>query len=146
MKATLVLADSCQKDQAAGKLHALGAGWNLTPAPTPPMALMAFIDCPWDQTNQKHKIVIELVDSDGHVVTGGTGPLGNPEPAVRIEAEIEVERPPGVTPGSPIREFLALNLPPGMPVAPDQTYEFRMTINGKPVDGWLARFQTRPAT
>lgn len=143
MKATLILADSAQND-GTGKVHALGAGWSVTGTPTPPMALIAFIDCPWDQTNTKHKLKIELLDADGHPVSFQHGPLGNPMPAFEIDAEFETGRPPGLPPGTPLREQLVIQLAPGMPLTPGQKYEFRLAINGEPMDSSLATFTIRP--
>ena len=68
MKGLLILADSAQAD-ANGRIHALGAGWTATPTPTSPIALMVLLDCPWDQTNTKHKLLIELLDTDSQVVS-----------------------------------------------------------------------------
>jgi hypothetical protein len=143
VKGTIILADSAQ-DDPNGKLHALGAGWSVTSTPTPPMALLVLLDCPWDQTNKKHKMIIDLVDADGHAVSFGQGPMGNPEPAVHLEIEFEVGRPPGMPPGNPQRQPLSINLGPGMPLTAGQKYEFRMTIDGKHQDSWLSTFMIRP--
>lgn len=140
MKALLVLADA--GEAVEGKVSALGAGWSVTSAPTPPMSLLVFIDCPWDQTNTRHRLTIELVDADGRPVALGQGPVGQPQ-TLRIDAEFEAGRPPGVAPGTPIRHTLAIGIGP-LPLAPDSKYEFRMTIDGELADSWLATFSTRP--
>jgi hypothetical protein len=139
MKATLMLADSAQTDPA-GKVHALGLGWSNISTPSPPIALIAMLDIPWDQTNTKHKLAIELLDGDGQPVSFENGPLGNAVPAVQIEAEIEAGRPPGLSPGTPIRQSFAIQIGPGMPLVAGQKYEFHMSINGDHTDSWLATF------
>lgn len=138
MKAVLILADATQAD-AAGKLHALGAGWAVTSTPTPPMGLMVIIDCPWDQTNTQHKIVIDLLDADGRPVSFEAGPMGDPIPAMHIEGDLEAGRPPGMPAGTPIRQTLAIGMAGGMPLAPGK-YEFHMTIDGQHVDSWTSTF------
>lgn len=143
MKATLILADAAQHDPA-GKVHALGLGWSVIGSPSPPIALVMLIDCPWDETNQKHKMLIELVDADGRTVSFQNGPLGDPQPAVHLEAEFESGRPPGFPPGTPIRQQMVVNMPGGMPLPVDQKYEFRLTIDGNPQDSTLAAFYVRP--
>ncbi len=143
MQATLILADSAQADQA-GKAHALGLAWNAVPSPTPPMALVAIIDCPWDQTNTAHKLEIDLLDSDGQPVSFQQGPLGQPMPALHIEAGFEVGRPPGLPHGSSIRQHLCINIAPGMPLVPGQNYEYRLTVNGDHFDSWLSTFFVMP--
>ena len=144
MKGVLILADSAQAD-ANGRIHALGAGWTVTSTPTPPIALTALVDCPWDQTNVKHKLLVELLDTDGRVVSFQTDEQGNPEPAVRIETDFEVGRPPGMPKGSPIRQVLAINLTGGLPLTPGEKYEFHLSIDGEHLDSWLATFSVRAA-
>ena len=144
MKGVLVLADSAQADPN-GRLHALGAGWTVTSTPTPPMGLLIFVDCPWDQTNTKHQLLVELLDTDGQLVSFQTDDHGNPDPAVRIESDFEVGRPPGTSKGSPIRQVLAINLTGGLPLTPGEKYEFHLSIDGEHLDSWLATFSVRAA-
>ena len=143
MKASLILADAAQADPR-GKLHALGLGWSVTSTPTPPMGLVVLVDCPWDQTNVKHQMTIDLVDADGHPVTLQTDAFGNPLPAVHIEADFEVGRPPGIPAGTPQRQVLDINIGPGFPLTPGQKYEFRLSIDGEPMENWQATFLIRP--
>lgn len=137
MKALLVLADAGEASN--GKISALGVGWSVTASPTPPMSLLIFIDCPWDQTNRQHQLAIELVDTDGHAVALGQGPLGQPQ-TLEIKAGFEAGRPPGTAPGTPIRQSLAINVGPGLPLTPGQKYEFRLSIDNEPMDSWLSTF------
>ena len=139
MKGVLILADSAQADPN-GRIHALGAGWTVANTPTPPIGLMIFVDCPWDQTNTKHRLLIELLDTDGQVVSFQTDGQGNPEPAVRIETDFEVGRPPGMSKGSPIRQVLTVNITGGLPLVPGQKYEFHLSIDGEHLDSWLSTF------
>ena len=83
MKAVLLLADAAEA--ANGKVSALGAGWSVIGSPTGPMSLIIFIDVPWDQTNQQHKLSIELRDADGQPVSFQQGPLGQPLPALHLD-------------------------------------------------------------
>ena len=142
MKALLLLADAAEV--ANGKISALGAGWSVIGTPSPPMALAVMIDVPWDQTNTKHKLEIELLDADGKPVSFQQGPLGQPLPALRVEAEFETGRPPGVPSGTPLRHNLSIGLAPGMPLKGGEKYEFHMTIDGEHMDSWLATFYVRP--
>jgi hypothetical protein len=144
MKGTLILADSAQADPN-GRIHALGAGWTVTSTPTPPIGLLVFVDCPWDQTNVKHRLLIELLDTDGRVVSFKTDDRGSPEPAVRVETDFEVGRPLGVPKGSPIRQVLAINITGGLPLTAREKYEFHLSIDDEHVDSWLATFSVRAA-
>lgn len=139
MKATLLLADSAQADPN-GKVHGLGVGWSMIATPTPPMAIIVLIDCPWDQTNMKHQLTIDLVDADGRPVSFEQDSLGSPEPAVHIEADFESGRPPGIPAGTPLRQPFVINLGPGLPLTPGQKYEFRISINDEPMDSSLGAF------
>lgn len=141
MKATLILADAAEASN--GKISVLGMGWSVIGSPTPPIALIVVIDVPWDQTNVKHKLEIDLLDADGKAVSFQQGPLGQQLPAVHIDAEFETGRPPGVPSGTPLREALTIGLGPGMPLKPGEKYEFHLTIDGAHMDSWLATFLVR---
>lgn len=119
----MLLADSAQA--ANGKLYILGGGWSVTgPAPAPTAIAIKF-EVPWDAANRRHKIRIELNDSDGHPVTL-PGPTG-PQP-MKIEATLEVGRPAGIAPGTPLDFPFAANLGP-IQLHPGR-YEWRCTIEG----------------
>ena len=66
MRATLLLADHAEV--AEGKLYINGGGWTVTPQPMP-FAIAMYVEVPWDQTNTKHSMLLELLDVDGHPVT-----------------------------------------------------------------------------
>lgn len=125
----MLLADNAQN--VAGKLYILGAGWSLTgPAPSPSAVAMK-IDVPWEATNRKHQVRIELHDSDGNPVRI-PGPVDS-QP-LRVIVPLEVGRPPGMVQGTPIDWPFAMNVGP-IALNPGR-YEWRCTVEevkaGKP--------------
>ena len=140
MDAQILLADAAQASPD-GKVHALGIGWSTTVTPLPPQAVIVLIKVPWDVSNDKHMAVVELHDGDGEPVEI-QGPLGM-QP-VRVEAEFETGRPPGLPKGTPIDLPLAFNLGAGMPLQPGR-YVWELTINDERKDGWRAAFLVRHA-
>lgn len=140
MRIVLLLADHAQV--AEGKLFISGGGWSLTgPAPTPG-AIAIKIELPWDRTNVRHRVQIELVDADGHPVTVTT-PMGTVEP-VQVGAEFEAGRPPGLKPGTSIDVPLAFNYGP-LPLAPDSQFTWQLWFDGDTQEDWQVSFTTRPA-
>src|SRR5688572_7793593 len=93
----LILCDSAVADPS-GKVHMLGAGWSITGVPAAPHAIALLAKVPWDRTNQKLSLNLELVDADGRPVLLND-PNGKPVP-VGHQAELEVGRPAGIAPGS----------------------------------------------
>jgi hypothetical protein len=140
MRVTMLLADAAQS--VGGKLYVLGGGWALIgPAPTP-SAIALYIEVPWDQANMRHDWRIELLDSDGQPVTL-RDELNREQPVV-VAGQLEVGRPAGLTPGTPIGVSLAVNLAP-LPLAPGGRYEWRLTIGTESREDWRLAFSTRPA-
>ena len=139
VKVTLLLADSAQA--AEGKLYVLGGGWSVIGPDPAPMALAVKIEVPWSETNVKHVVVLELLTSDGEPVTAD-GPAG-PEP-IKVQADFEVGRPPGLKPGTPIDVPLAVNFAP-FALSPGQRYQWRLTIDGHQDEDWTVAFTTRNA-
>jgi len=137
MKVTLLLADSAQAID--GKLYVLGGGWSVTGPGPVTMALALKIEVPWDQANERHTLQFRLVDGDGNQVSLPT-PVGEQE--VRIDAQFEVGRPPGVTRGSPLDYVLAINLQ-SLPLPPGQRYQWRLSIDGHEEDDWYVGFTSR---
>ncbi len=123
IEAQLLLSDAAQVDPA-GKVHILGAGWSVTGTPTPPHAVVAFINVPWDRTNVTLPTMLRLVDEDGRGV-GLTQPDGTEEP-LQLLNDLEVGRPPGIRPGTPIGTSFALNVSP-MPLPPGR-YTWRLDV------------------
>ncbi|MDT5147490.1 MAG: hypothetical protein QOC58_2135 [Mycobacterium sp.] len=126
MKISLFLADAAQADTQSGKVNALGLGWRQCQTPTPPFALVAFLDIDWDETNKQHKLRCQLLTTDGEpvVVTGTQGPQ-----RISFEASAEAGRPPGAIHGTSVRMPLTLNIPAGIPLEPG-LYEWRVEVEG----------------
>jgi hypothetical protein len=122
VEAQLILCDAAVADPT-GKIHMLGAGWTVVSTPTPGHAVAVLARVPWDRANQKLPLRLQLLDSDGHPAE-----LLTAEGPQRLEAnaELEVGRPPGVTPGSPLAASFALNIP-SLPLPPGR-YEWRLQI------------------
>lgn len=136
--ATLMLADSAQA--VDNKLYILGGGWSVIgPDPTP-SALAVSIKVPWDQAERPHRLRLELLDSDGRPVLL---PAPIEEQPLAIESEFQVERGPGLKPGTSIDLALAITLGP-IPLPPGGRYEWRLSIDGDREDDWHAAFSTRP--
>ena len=81
------------------------------------------IKVPWDRSNERLNLGLELRDADGGAVHVPT-PQGTA--AVRAQGELEVGRPAGIAPGSPLDASFAMNIPP-LPLAPGR-YEWHVTV------------------
>lgn len=125
IEAHLLLADAAQVDPS-GKVHLLGAGWSVTTSPTAPQAVVAFIRVPWDRTNVPLDVSMELVDDDGRPVLLPGPPEGELAPIMDFRTQLEVGRPAGVAPGTPIGSSFAVNLQP-MPLPPGR-YSWRLEV------------------
>lgn len=136
MEANLLLADSAQASPD-GKVHALGLGWSQTSTPTPPCALVVVLGIPWDQTNRRIEFRLELLDTDGHAVPTPGHPQDAP---LRVDGVVEAGRPAGLPLGSTVSQALALNMGPGIPLEPGQSYEWKLTIDDEHKENWSARF------
>jgi hypothetical protein len=102
---TMLLCDAAA--ESGGKLYVLGGGWSLVRNPNVPlpMALAIKVSVPWDQANVRHKIELTLVTEDGESVDRGEGPI-------QVEGLLEVGRPAGVKPGTPLDSPFVLTIPP----------------------------------
>lgn len=134
----MLLADSAQA--VDNKLYILGGGWSITGPDPNPSAIALYIRVPWDRSNERHRLLLELLDLDGHSVTVPT-PVG--DQPMRVESEFEVGRPVGIARGTPIDFALAINLPP-LPIPPGGRYEWRLAINDERDEDWYLAFSTRP--
>jgi hypothetical protein len=120
MEVTMLLCDAAQ--QMGGKLYILGGGWSVIFAPQPISCALAIkLAVPWDQANHRLSMRASLLDDDGNPVDVGQGP-------VFAAGNLEVGRPPGMKPGTPIDapfalSFIGLPLPPG-------GYVFELEIDG----------------
>jgi hypothetical protein len=137
MLATMLLADAAQAID--NKLYVLGGGWSITGPDPSPSAIALSLKVPWDESNRRHDLRIELLDADGDAVL--TGPAPDAQPVV-IESQFEVGRPPGLRPGTPIDLAIAINLGP-MTLPPGGRFEWRLTIDGYAEPHWHAAFSTR---
>ena len=106
-----------------------------------PSALALLIGVPWNETNRKHNLKVELMDPDYHPILVPT-PAGN-SPLV-ISGEFEVGRPAGLIPGSTIDVPFAFNIGP-LPLEPGKRFVWKLTIDGKTDDNWQVIFSTSPA-
>ncbi len=138
MKVTMLLADSAQTSSAEGKLHILGAGWNLIGPEPSPHAVALIVEVDWNAANQPHTLVMELHDADGQPVR--LGPDGT---VPRVEAQFEIGRPAGHPDGQPLNVPMAFNFGP-IPLPAAQRYVWVVSIDGETSDHWRAGFNTRP--
>ncbi len=123
-----------------GKLYILGGGWSVTgPAPAP-SSLAIRVEVPWTDANRRIPVRVELVTQDGDPVTIDD-PLGNAQP-IMASLEMEVGRPAGVIPGTPLDATVAFGIPP-LPLATGSRYVWRLTIDGESKPHWQAAFSTR---
>lgn len=139
MRATVLLADAATQD-GSGKIHALGLGWSVTSTPLPPCALVVLFRVPWHGANQKHTFVLRLIDADGRAVAisqGGETTL------VGIEGHFEVGRPPGLPAGTDLDQNLCIPVTGGFELTPGASYEWRLEVDGRHEQDWLARFTVR---
>jgi hypothetical protein len=103
VEADLLLCDHAEA--VNGKLYINGGGWSLLFAPGVPIAiyLAILVTVEWHETNVKHQLVAELRTVDGEFVENG-----DPPQPVRIGAELEMGRPPGIKPGTQLNAPIAL--------------------------------------
>jgi hypothetical protein len=100
LEVTLLLCDAA--DEANGKLYVMGGGWT-TVIPDQPvnMALALLVEVPWDQANRKFNLIAKLMTDDGEQVQVEGEDVG-------AGGDLEVGRPAGLKPGTPLNLPLAL--------------------------------------
>jgi hypothetical protein len=107
----LIIADAVEA--VKGKLYMMGGGWDRWTSQSYPspihLGIALGLLVPWDETNERQRISVSIVDADGKAVVP------------QIEAGVEVGRPPGMTPGSAQRALLAINA--GFPLPNPGRYE-----------------------
>lgn len=101
-----------------------------------PFALAAIVYIGWDETNMRHEVRYDLVDSGGAPVTFPGMP-----PGLGITMPLEVGRPPGIARGMTFQIPQSINFGP-MPFAPGG-YEFRVTVAGAGNADWNCPFTVR---
>ncbi len=134
MRVDIILADAAQSSD--GKVSLLGGGWSICGPGPMPMAVVIFIEVPWDQTNEPFEFALELFDADGQAVMlpGAEG-----MELIRVEGQLEAGRPPGLLHGTPVV------LPPQsiqfgpMPLDPGR-YVWRFSIDGETKETWQRGF------
>ena len=94
----LLLAD--HSDAVNGKLYMTGGGWNTITLPELPQEwgfhIALGLDVGWDETNQRHDLLVNIHDPDG--VELGEG----------LSAEFEAGRPPGMSAGQEQRLVMSI--------------------------------------
>ncbi len=107
VEATMLLCDYAQA--VNGKLYIVGGGWSLLSKVLPRfnMSLAVKLTVPWSRANEKIHMQATLVTDHGEDVLQ-EGPDGASNP-VRAEGDLELGRPPGLRPGTPLDATFVLN-------------------------------------
>jgi hypothetical protein len=140
MKVTVFLADAAQSGEQ-GKVHALGLGWSITNAPTPPHAVVALIDLTRQEVEAgPHTVSIKLFERDEPVVLPDAVGSGQ---EVGFAGGFTTTMNPDAPEDATARVSIALNVGAGLPLLPGQRFEWRVTIDEKHDPSWVAVFHTR---
>ena len=115
IKITALLCDAAQ--ESGGKLHILGGGWSVTRGSPVTMALALKLSIPWVLANTKLQFSVTLVDEDGELPTLVLPDGTSQRQAVAAAGELEVGRPAGLKPGTPLDSALAVTFH-GVPLQP----------------------------
>lgn len=96
----LILADHV--DVVGNKLYLNGGGWDMLTVNSPfpvqqSLGLATAFSVPWNETNQRHSVEIEVLTADGITLAKAGG-------------QLEVGRPPGLPAGQSQRAQLAVNM------------------------------------
>jgi len=123
MEVTLLLADHAEAIN--GKLYVMGGGWTVLYAADRPVniSIAAIVAVPWDETNRRHRVTLELLDAEGVAVEVGGQP-------VLLNGEFEVGRPPGVKPGTSFNTPFVWTLA-GLTLR-GGSYEWKLLVDGEP--------------
>ena len=137
MDVTLLLCDHAEA--ITGQLYVMGGGWNLLLASGQPVntSVAALLAVPWDRTNQRHELRLELVTGDGDPVEVNGQPLS-------MVNEFELGRPPGTKPGSSLNAPFVWNVN-GL-VLEAGSYEWKLAIDGEPAAGRAFTVAPRPTS
>jgi hypothetical protein len=116
----LILADAAQI--VGNKLYLIGGGWDVLTVNTAfpvdqIIGIAASFAVPWNETNQRHRAEITIIDEDGNTQMAG------------IANEFEVGRPPGIPAGSTQRTQVAGTLV--LRITHAGNYSIRGTIDGE---------------
>lgn len=115
----LILADHAEI--IGGKLYLMGGGWDVltvnTGFPlTRPVGLAAAFSVPWNETNERRNVEIDIQTEDGQSVG-------------KVSGQFEVGRPAGIKAGQDQRLQLAANVP--LNLAGPGTYVIVARIEGQ---------------
>jgi hypothetical protein len=123
IEATMLLCDAAHA--VGGKLYVLGGGWSILQKvqPRANMSLAVKLSVPWSRTNERIHIEGFLITDYGEEVSQADGA------AIRAEGDMELGRPPGLRPGTPldatfVLDFQGLDLQPG-------GYVWELRLGGK---------------
>lgn len=120
-----------------GKLYILGGGWSRVMSPGTPfnMALAVKLGIPWHLANTRLRVLIALLDQDGGAV------LNDQQQPIRVEVQVEVGRPPGLSAGTTLDWALAISVP-GLAVG-FGGFRWELTVDEQPVTA--AAFEVVPS-
>jgi hypothetical protein len=136
MNVSVVLANFAKVSD--NMLDVQGAGWSfIGPGPIG-FHVGGLLHCPWHESNQQHRLRVELLDADGAPVSHPEN--GNP---IAVEGVFEIGRPPGTKPGASVPmpfafPFGAFELEPGA------QYEIKVSVDDETRDDWRVPFSVRP--
>lgn len=121
---TFMLADHAEA--VNGKLYVTGGCWNSVIVPQLPVvhphfSVAAALHVPWQATNQRHSLRLDLIDGDGRSLL--------PEP---MQGRFEAGRPPGMRSGDEAVIVLAFNFN-GMRLEAAGAYEFVLEVDGSEI-------------
>lgn len=135
MRLDIILADAAQA--VGGKAYLLGAGWSMTGGEGPTsMAVVIFLEVPWDQTGRKIPFRLELLDADGQPVDA-PGPAG-PQHLI-VDGEVEAGRPADLPHGTPVA-LQPLTITIGsLPLDPGR-YVWKVSLDGESREEWQRGF------
>lgn len=124
----LVLADMATV--ADGKLYIHGAGWDRLfagsfPVTHPTMSVAVRLRIPWTDTNQPHRLELDVVNDDGQSIL--------PTPPGLLQGTINVGRPPQLRQGQDQVLPLAFNLN-GLKFDQPGVYAVLLRLDGLEVD------------
>ena len=126
----LILADHV--DVVGNKLYLNGGGWDMITVNTgfpaqQSLGLAAAFSVPWNETNQRHSVEIEVLTADGVTLAKAAG-------------QLEVGRPPGLPVGQSQRAQLAVNMT--LVLEKPGTYQVVTRVEGQ--DDASAHFNVMP--
>jgi hypothetical protein len=120
-----------------GKIMMAGAGWSQV-GPGPFSSALAFMaKVPYDMTGHPITVHAELIDEDGRPVLANGNPMA-------LDITFDVQRSPGLRPGSDIDQNLAIQIPQ-LTLPPGKAYEWRISVDGQHRREWNRGFYVRAA-